>query len=495
MRYIDNFLNRITMYRLTLYYLIFLILVAVLFAAMGKMYFSALDLLISTAFLIAACYGANRLFSYMFSVPTNVESVYITALILSLIIPPSYTVLEAYRFMLAASVIAMGSKFLLVYRRKHIFNPAAVAMVTSFYILNQGASWWVGHAWMFLPVLLGGWLVVRKTQREAMVGTFIGISVIGLGLYASQSGLNYFLILNVYIVLSSLLFFAFIMLTEPQTSPTTRKWQMVYAVIVAVLLWPQLQSGNFYFTPELALLVGNVFAFAVGMKRRLILTLREKNMLSSNVADLIFEKPADFSFNPGQYLEWTLPHTKSDTRGNRRYFTIASSPTEQNIRIGIKMYDQPSSYKKALVELKPGDRIAAGQLAGDFVLPRDPNLKFVFMAGGIGITPFRSMLRYLIDTNQRRDIVIIYSNKNPGEVAYREALEEAKAKLGIQTVYVYSEQERLNAQMIAKFVPDYQNRIFYISGSRQVVDAFSAMVKSLNVSRNHIKTDFFPGFV
>ncbi|TGV95790.1 FAD-dependent oxidoreductase, partial [Mesorhizobium sp. M2E.F.Ca.ET.154.01.1.1] len=113
------------------------------------------------------------------------------------------------------------------------------------------------------------------------------------------------------------------------------------------------------------------------------------------------------AFQAGQYLEWTLGLDRSDNRGNRRYFTVASSPTEQSVRLGVKFYPKSSAFKQALGTMRPGGTIHAAQLAGDFTLPSDPKIKIAFLAGGIGITPFRSMLQYLIDRNESRPIVVL----------------------------------------------------------------------------------------
>ena len=136
-------------------------------------------------------------------------------------------------------------------------------------------------------------------------------------------------------------------------------------------------------------------------------------------------------FKPGQYLEWTLPHEKIDNRGMRRYFTIASSPTEKDMIMGVKFYDKPSSYKQSLISLENQGIVVASQLAGDFTLPKDKNKKLIFIAGGIGVTPFRSMIKYLIDNNEKRDIVIFYSNKSFADIAYKEIFDEAAKKLRI----------------------------------------------------------------
>ena len=81
--------------------------------------------------------------------------------------------------------------------------------------------------------------------------------------------------------------------------------------------------------------------------------------------------------------------------------------------------------------------LLAGQIAGDFTLPRDPRQKLVFIAGGIGITPFRSMLKYLLDVQQRRDIALFYINKAANEIVYTDVLNAAQATLAVKAFYTF----------------------------------------------------------
>jgi ferredoxin-NADP reductase len=147
----------------------------------------------------------------------------------------------------------------------------------------------------------------------------------------------------------------------------------------------------------------------------------------------------------------------------------------------------------------------ASQLAGDFVLPRNKRAKLAFMAGGIGITPFRSMVRALLDQNEMREITVLYSNRTAQEVVYADVLEEARERLGIKTVYTLTdansvplswkgETGRVDAEMIAKTVPDYRERTFYLSGPRSLVVGFEEVLRGIGVPKSRIKTDFFPGF-
>ncbi|HEX5430243.1 MAG TPA: RnfABCDGE type electron transport complex subunit D [Patescibacteria group bacterium] len=498
---LDKFLNRITMYKLVMYSLVVLLFWAYGVSLAGKLPFHASDLVYTIEFLIASNWVLNKLFAWIFRVPANVESPYITAMILALIISPAADQ-AGFLFLFWASLIAMGSKYLIAYRRRHIFNPAALAVVATFYLLGMGASWWVGNVWMVIPVIIMGVLFVRKTRRWNMVYTFLAVTILTTLAFSLYEGAAIGPVLKALVVYSPLVFFATVMFTEPATTPPTQRLQIIYGIIVGVLASPFTHFGNFYMTPELALVFGNVYSYAVGSKERLQLTLAQKRELSGNVWEFVFE-PLKFKFRPGQYLEWTIRH-KADLRGNRRYFTIASSPTEDNLRLGVKFYDKSSSFKKTLQDLPPGSKLFAGQLAGDFTLPSDPSKKLVFIAGGIGITPYRSMLKYLLDKNEKRPAILFFSNRNADEIVYRDVLDEASEKLGIKTVYTLTgdvpadwagERGRLDADKIVRHVPDYKERTFYISGTQNMVTSTKDLLSGMGVAGRRIKTDFFPGYV
>ena len=205
-------------------------------------------------------------------------------------------------------------------------------------------------------------------------------------------------------------------------------------------------------------------------------------------------------------MEFTLAHPHPDSRGNRRYFTLASSPTENDVHLGIRFYEQGSSFKKALYRMDGRTNLVAAQIAGDFTLPPDPKQKLVFIAGGIGITPFRSMLKYLLDVHQRRDIVLFYANKTVDEIVYGDVLSAAQAKIGVKTFYTLTDTAaiprnwpgfmgRISEQMILETVPDYEERTYYLSGPPDMVKAYERVLKNMNVKHDQIKKDYFPGLV
>ena len=491
---LDNIVDGVSMYRLLLYYLIGLIISAIGLSLAGVLKINAFDLALSASILVGACYLINKILASIFRAPTNPESSILTGLILSLIISPSLSA-TGVMFLLAASGLAMASKYILSIKRKHLFNPAAIAVVLTAIGPRQTASWWIGTAAMLPFVLIGGILIARKVKAERMIGWFLAATTITTLVFAVMAHAGVGVTLKNMILYSAVFYLAFVMLIEPYTSPTTRAKQAWYAIIVGIIMAPQFHIGHYYSTPEVALIVGNIFAYIVSSKIKLFPVLYRKYKIATDSAEFEFipEKPLDYL--PGQYMEFTLPHPKADSRGVRRYFTLSSSPTEENIKIGVKFYDNGSSYKSALLDVDTNTPIVAAQLGGDFVMPEDSSQKLVFIAGGIGITPFRSMIKYLIDTKQARDIILLYSVKKEDQLAYRSLFEEASSKLGLRVHYVITGQRQtINEKMIQKVVPDIDQRVFYISGTHHMVESIHQRLVSMGVKHANIKTDFFPGY-
>jgi len=182
-------------------------------------------------------------------------------------------------------------------------------------------------------------------------------------IYSLTGGKSVVISLRQTILHSSLFFLAFVMLTEPQTSPTITNRQRWYGMLAGLLFPPQVHLGTIYSTPELVLVISNVFSYVISPKIKLLPQLVQRVSLAPGIVDFIFSAPRPLAFEPGQYMEWTLPHSNTDSRGDRRYFTLASSPTEDNIRLGVKFYENGSSFKKAMAGHEQQDtncRLAIG---------------------------------------------------------------------------------------------------------------------------------------
>jgi ferredoxin-NADP reductase/Na+-translocating ferredoxin:NAD+ oxidoreductase RnfD subunit len=503
---IDDFLNKTTMYRLLIYYLGGLLTIAFVVGLFGNLGFSSVALAISVTILLVACWTINRIFAYIFNIPVNHESSIITAFILALLITPKLGLYDIM-FLLAASGLAMASKYILTVNDVHVFNPAAIAIVITAFGPRQNASWWIGTAIMLPFVFAGGVLVVRKIRREQMVISFFITTFLATALFAWFGHGNVLTVIKQTALTSPVFFLGFVMLTEPLTSPGTKGKQTWFGILVGLLVPPQVHFASFYTSPELALVIGNIFAYIINPRVRLFPVLTQKLRIAANSVDFVFTSNKRLAYQPGQYMEWTLPHNHIDDRGNRRYFTLASSPTEPTLRLGIKFYEPSSSYKKAMLDMTDKTSIVAAQVSGDFVLPKNPKHKLVFIAGGIGVTPFRSMVKYLIDTRDQRDVIVLYAANNVSDIAYKEVLEQARQQLGIATTYVLSKPDTtqpletyqragyVDGNAIRAAVPDYSSRKFYISGSHQMVMTVQNALGELGVPKSHIKVDYFPGYV
>lgn len=504
MRILDKFLGGITMYRLILIWLVILDVLGMVFCLVGWLNYSALDLLVSTVFLLAVSLVSNKIFARIFKAADGTDSVYITALILALIITPTNP-FSHLGFLAWAAVLATASKYVLAWRRRHIFNPAAIAVVITSLFLGESASWWVGNVYMLPVVIIGGFLIIRQIRRFDLIWAFFATVAVTLLGYEIVTGGNLLSAGRVLLLHSPLLFFAFAMLSEPLTTPPTKSLQMWYGAITGFLFLPQLHFGSLYFSPEMALVVGNFYSWVTGPKTNLLLTLKSRVKLSPDTYEYVFANDAHLNYTPGQYMEWTIPHQRQDDRGNRRFITVSSAPEDGDIKMGVKFYPKPSTYKRRLLKLKPGDQIAAGHLSGDFVLPEDKKQKLVFVAGGIGITPFASMLRHMLHAGDRRDAILIFANWREQDIAYRDLLEAAATRLGMRVINVLSAKDEIpenwsgrvgfvDSTLLREEIPDFMERTFYISGPQVMVAKAKKAASDLGIHRSHIRTDYFPGF-
>jgi glycine betaine catabolism B len=503
MNTVDRFLNNITMYRLVLYYVMALLGSAVFLGFFELVPHSSLNIVLCTLFITAVCWAANTAMALAFKVPANTESIYITAFILALIMPPvELSDYIGWTGLALASVAAIVSKFILAIYRKHIFNPVAVGVVASGFLLDQPPTWWVGGNLELLPiVLIGGMLILRKVQRFEMFAVYVLANLVVTTLTTSPD--MYGEAFTQTMLYSPLFFAGFAMLTEPLTAPAALLPSLAFGAIVGGLSSPSVHIGEFYFTPELAFLVGNAFAWIVSPKFRLKLTLERIEKKAHGCFDYVFSSRRPMAFSAGQYLDWTMDVARPDDRGNRRAFTIASAPSEKHLRLGVKFYPEPSAFKKSLLAMKPGDVIYGSQLAGSFVLPKSHTEKLAFIAGGIGVTPFRSMIQHMVDEQQKRSVVLLYGNNKANEIAYADVFDKAERELGLRTVYAVAEDHGrdsnmhhgfIDAALIKREMPDYKDRTFYISGPRAMVVRFQQTLAELGISKSRIKTDFFPGF-
>jgi len=510
-RLIDVLLNRITTYRLLLYHLISLILLAAILAIARVIPISPGALLSTAAIYLAVTLCANWVFARLFRVDANRESTIITAVILTLISGPVSIASDPVHagYLALAGLFAVASKYLLAIRRQHIFNPAAFGIFLTGILFGQYSTWWVGNIAMLPLVVVGGLLVLRKMNRFRMAGLFFAAQIVFLfaqGIWQGIGAATALASVSFAFLRAEIVFAAVVMVTEPLTSPKVFPKQAVYAVITAFFFLPQINIYGFAISPEAALLIGNLFSYLASPGFKLVLRLKERREIGPNIMAFTFAYPRGFKHKLGQYMEWTIPLRERDSRGNRRCFSIASSPTESELMIAVRFHDDSSAYKRAMATMRPGDRMVAAELGGEFVLPSDPSEPLAFIAGGIGITPFRSMIKYLVDTGERRSIVLLYANSRKEEIVFAELLKEAEEKIGVKVVYTLTDTRRVTDQwsgrigpvsegMIHEEVPDYRYRHFYVSGPLTMVVGVRSVLRSIGIRPSRIRTDLFSGYV
>lgn len=230
------------------------------------------------------------------------------------------------------------------------------------------------------------------------------------------------------------------------------------------------------------------------------ITLDHVVNISDNVKTFWFKTPKEVDYLAGQYIELLIPHDNPDDRGVKRWFTLSSSPTEfPLISVTTKFADIPSTYKKAMLNLSPGSQLDIVEPMGDFVLPKDKQLPLVYVAGGIGITPVRSMIKFLIDSDEKRKVQIIYAARQEKDLVFKDLFDEYPL---ILTPVLSAPSQGWNGQkgqlsverIISLTNSDYIDGLIYISGPEPMVES---LVKDLEgkVEKNKLVTDYFPGYI
>lgn len=262
--------RRVLTYRLAFYYLAAIVLAALVLSILGIAHQSAMNLAFSVAVALLTCLAVNWAFARVFGAQTNWESVCISAVIVTLIITPAAPDdFSAIAFLVFVSAWAMASKYMVAIGRRHLFNPAAFGAALIGLGFHRTVSWWVGDNVLLLPIIIaGGALMLQRLRYYEMVVAFavvvLGISVAhgdlssaaGVGRSLSMMGLH-----------SMFCFFGLVMMTEPRTAPIGRWRQIVYGILVGLLFSPFTHIGSYYFTPEIAILCGNLFTFFSNRRR------------------------------------------------------------------------------------------------------------------------------------------------------------------------------------------------------------------------------------
>ncbi|MCW2752190.1 MAG: hypothetical protein JWR83_3300 [Aeromicrobium sp.] len=511
---LDRQLGKVTMYRLVTLTLIALAAIMVIYTAAGtfKTPFTVKAELVTVVVLLAASYVSSRALGLIWRVKPHPESSIITGLLLWFIFWPS-TDTKVLAWLAGAALLANLTKYVLAWRGRHVFNPAAAGaflVLIALDLFNSAtpvvAAWWIANQKLLPFVAVGAFLVLWRTRRLDIGLLFIVLAGV-LVVWGADAGFGatFEAALKTTAYSFPIVFLAGFMLSEPLTLPPRRMQQLVVAAVTAVVFaYPTFISvftasppnlGDFQPTPALALLVGNLVAFAFARRRGLSLELVSTRKLTPETHELTFQAKHGVGFTPGQYAELTVPHARADGRGVRRTFSISSPPNDEGqMSIAVRVPPKSSTYKKALLDLKPGQTVHGTGVGGDFVLPRDPAVPLLLVAGGIGITPFLSQLRH----HPKRDAVLVYGVTGPEEISYADELAAFNVVIvsavrpdHLPTTWRWVEAPFLSAEIIAAAVPDLDRRRTYVSGPPAMVNAVRPGLAKRSA---HLKTDYFTGY-
>jgi ferredoxin-NADP reductase len=218
-----------------------------------------------------------------------------------------------------------------------------------------------------------------------------------------------------------------------------------------------------------------------------------------------FDKPDGFEFRAGQAIDLTLLNPpETDAEGNTRAFSIVSAPFDPDLMIATRMRD--TAFKRTLRSMPLGTQVKIEGPSGSFTLHKNSAKPAVFLAGGIGITPFFSIIRQADHDRLPHQLYLFYSNRSPEDAPFLGTLEElTKSNPNFHLVLTMTEMSRsskpwtgetsfINGEMLKKNLPSLQGPIYYIAGPPAMVTAMRQMLVQANVDEDDIRTEEFAGY-
>lgn len=231
----------------------------------------------------------------------------------------------------------------------------------------------------------------------------------------------------------------------------------------------------------------------------MIVSLDHVTTEATNIKTFYFKSSRPVPYNAGQFIELTLPHASPDDRGVKRWFTLSSSPSQELLSITTKFApEHGSTFKQALWALNVGDELTISAAMGDFVLPKLAQTPLIFVAGGIGITPFHSMLQWLIDQQEDRPIKIVYAVRSESEIIFLDTFRKAKQHVSVVVQQPSAawggERGRVDAATILGLEKPTDTTLIYLAGPEPMIDSLASELLAAGVRKNQLVTDDFPGY-
>ncbi|HEU5004786.1 MAG TPA: FAD-dependent oxidoreductase [Candidatus Saccharimonadales bacterium] len=231
--------------------------------------------------------------------------------------------------------------------------------------------------------------------------------------------------------------------------------------------------------------------------------LVKKEEIANGTMAFYFEKPEGFEFRAGQFADYTLINPpETDEEGNTRGFSIITAPFEENIGAATRLRD--TAFKRVLKDLPIGTEVKLDAPYGDFTLHKTETTPAVFLIGGIGVTPVRSMVTQAMHDKTAHKITLIHSSRTPADMPFMADFERLTTK-NPNFTYIpvasdnapedwQGERGRVDEATIKKHVLDLNAPIYYLSGPEGMVKAMRQLLVSLNVNEDNVRTEEFTGY-
>ena len=231
-------------------------------------------------------------------------------------------------------------------------------------------------------------------------------------------------------------------------------------------------------------------------------TVAEKREVAKGTLFVLFAVDDYPAYRPGHYFWVELPDRgHSDEKGLRRHISLATSPTERGV-VGLATRLRDSAFKRTLAELEVGDDVQVEEPKGSFLLPEDASADYVFVAGGIGITVFRSMLRFIADEALPYRVTLVYSNRDRESAAFLDQLEELEQRIdGLRVILTMTdepdwegESRQLDADVLGELLGGLDGKQFLIAGPPAMAEAVADSLLAAGLPEERVLADKFSGY-
>jgi ferredoxin-NADP reductase len=231
-------------------------------------------------------------------------------------------------------------------------------------------------------------------------------------------------------------------------------------------------------------------------------TVAEKREVAKGTLLVLFAVDSYPDYRPGAYFWVELPDRgHEDEKGLRRHISLVTSPTDAGV-VGLATRLRDTAFKRTLAELEVGDEVEVEEPKGSFLLPEDTSVEYVFVAGGIGITVFRSMLRYIAAKRLPYRVTLVYSNRDRESTPFLGELDDLERQIdGLRVVLTMTddpgwegETRHLDADVLSELVGGLEGKTFLVAGPPEMAESVADSLRAASLPEERVLADKFSGY-